>query len=193
MSESVLHKLITAASVKKGRFQHLIFRFSLQIDIHPVPPKAKGTRGRRETIKPLSGLDVDSLLSREKRQKISEKNAIPEFKQMLKDSSDDNVITDASNQMANIIRSLVKNSGTGAVTHSRAMENMKAFRDEMIALEMPEIYNDFFRDFKNKVMKGQLGGDEREFWRGLRGAKLGLIDKNACDYSEVTETEANEV
>jgi ATP-dependent DNA helicase 2 subunit 2 len=170
-----------------------LFNLVSKIDIHPVPPKAKGTRGRRETIKPLSGLDVDSLLSREKRQKISEKNAIPEFKQMLKESSDDNVITDASNQMSNIIRSLVKNSGTGAVTHSRAMENMKAFRDEMIALEMPEIYNDFFRDFKNKVMKGQLGGDEREFWRGLRGSKLGLIDKNACDYSEVTETEANEV
>jgi ATP-dependent DNA helicase 2 subunit 2 len=161
--------------------------------MHLVPPKAKGTRGRREIIKPLSGLDVDSLLSREKRQKISEKNAIPEFKQMLEDSSDDNAIADASNQMSHIIQSLVKNPGTGAVTYPRAMENMKVFRDEMIALEMPEIYNDFIRNFKNKLMKGQLGADQKEFWTSLRGPKLGLIDKNACDYSKITEKEANEV
>ena len=158
----------------------------------PVPPKAKGKRDRREIIAPHSGLDVDALLSREKRQKISSDNAIPEFKQMLAHPPDDKTIVDACNQMSGIIRDLVKNS-LGDSRYQQAMQNMREFRQQMISYEMPEIYNDFIRDLKSRVMKGQLEGDRREFWFHLRGMRLGLIDDNASEHSEVTEKEAQEV
>jgi ATP-dependent DNA helicase 2 subunit 2 len=158
-----------------------------------VPPNVKGTRGRRrEVIKPLSGLDVNSLLSREKREKISPDNTIPEFKQMLASPPDDNVIYDAAKQMADIIRMHISHS-TGESKYEEVVADMKVFREYMIEFEMPDIWNDFIRDFKKRVVKGELGGDRREFWQSLRGATLGLIDKSTLEISDVTETEANEV
>ncbi len=157
-----------------------------------VPAKVKGTRGRREVIKPLSGLDVDALLSREKREKISVENTIPEFKQMMSSPPDDNVIYDAARQMADIIRMHISHS-TGNSKYEEVTADMKVFRDYMVDFEMPDIWNDFIRDFKKRVGKGELGGDRREFWQSLRRAKLGLIDKNALEISDVTEKEANEV
>jgi ATP-dependent DNA helicase 2 subunit 2 len=157
-----------------------------------VPPKVKGTRGRREVIKPLSGLDVDSLLSREKREKISPDNTIPEFKQMLASPPDDNVIYDAARQIADIIRMHISHS-TGDSKYEEVMADMKVFREYMVDFEMPDIWNDFIRDFKKRAGKGELGGDRREFWQSLRGANLGLIDKKALEISDVTEKEANEV
>lgn len=157
-----------------------------------VPPKVKGKRGRRETTKPLSGLDVESLLNREKREKISPNNTIPEFKQMLDSPADDNVIYDAAKQMANIIRTHISNSIAG-VKEQEVKADMQVFREYMIEFEMPEIWNDFIRDFKKRVIKGELGGDRRDFWNSLRWINLGLIDKNALEISDVTEKEAKEV
>jgi ATP-dependent DNA helicase 2 subunit 2 len=157
-----------------------------------VPPKAKGTRGRREVIKPLSGLDVDSLLSREKRHKISPTNTIPEFKQMLARPPDDNVIYDAAKQIADIIRMHISQS-TGDSKDEEVKADMQVFREYMIDFEIPDIWNDFIRDFKKRVIKGELGGDRREFFNTLRQIKLGLIDKSALEISDVTEKEANEV
>jgi ATP-dependent DNA helicase 2 subunit 2 len=157
-----------------------------------VPPKVKGTRGRREALKPLSGLDVEALLNREKREKISPNNTIPEFKQMLASPADDNVVYDAAKQIANIIRMHITNS-TGNAKYEEVKADMKVFREFMIEFELPEIWNDFIRDFKQRVAKGDLGGDRRVFWNSLRWINLGLIDKEALEISDVTEKEANEV
>jgi len=160
-------------------------------DVKKVPPKVKGTRGRREVIKPLSGLDVDSLLSREKRHKISPINTIPEFKQMLASPADDNVIYDAAKQMVDIIRMHITQS-TGDSKFEEAKADMQVFRKYMIDFEMPAIWNDFIRDFKKRLIKGELGGDRREFFNTLRSVRLGLIDKSALEVSDVTEEEATE-
>jgi ATP-dependent DNA helicase 2 subunit 2 len=157
-----------------------------------VPPKVKGKRGRRDTSKPLSGLDVESLLNREKRERISPNNTIPEFKQMLDSPADDNVIYDAAKQMANIIRTHISNS-TGNTKEEEVKADMQVFREYMLEFEMPEVWNDFIRDFKKRVIKGELGGDRRDFWSSLRWINLGLIDKKALEISDVTEKEAAEV
>ena len=42
-------------------------------------------------------------------------------------------------------------------------------------------------------MKEELGGDRRELWWLIRRSKIGLIDRNQSDQSEVSEDEAKEV
>jgi ATP-dependent DNA helicase 2 subunit 2 len=157
-----------------------------------VSPKAKGSRRGKDTIKPLSGLDVLSLLNRENRQKISAENAIPEFKQMLSNTTDDNAVIDAANQMAEIVRRLVTES-TANLKYARAIENLKVLREQMLEFEMPEIYNAFMRDFKKRLVAEQLGGNRKEFWFDVMKARLGLIDKNALEISDVSGEDAQEV
>ncbi|KAF4629482.1 hypothetical protein G7Y89_g8662 [Cudoniella acicularis] len=174
-SASKLEKLVEAASVKR------------------VPPKKKGSRFKRDPIKPLSGLDVDSLLDRGRAQKISKENSIPDLKQILANTTSDSSIHDAAKQMSRIICDLVKDA-TGETGYDRAAENIKVLREELISLETPEIYNDFIRDLKHKILTGNLdgdrGGNRREFFLQLRNLGLGLIDHQTVEQSEVSAEEA---
>ncbi|KAL3423672.1 ku family dna [Phlyctema vagabunda] len=172
-SASYLQKLVQAADVKR------------------VAPKVKGKR-RKEHVAPLSGLDIDSLLGREKRQRISAENAIPEFKQLLASSDSDEVLEGAIDQMASIVRTLITKS-TGDSNDDRVSENMKIMRKESIAFDLVEKYNDFVSDLKSRLVKGDLGGDRREFWyKIVRGHKLGLIDKATTSTSTVSEDEVRQ-
>jgi ATP-dependent DNA helicase 2 subunit 2 len=159
---------------------------------YSVPPRAKGKRSR-DIAKPLSGLDVDSLLStREKRQKISKENAIPEFRQILESAEDFKTIEDASKQISNIIRSLITHS-VGDSGYARAIETLGVMRDELFALEEPKLYNDFISDLKKRLLAGDLGGDRRDFMWEIRKGKLGLIGQDKLDISDVTPAVALEV
>ncbi|KAH8664991.1 SPOC like C-terminal domain-containing protein [Tricladium varicosporioides] len=172
-AKSELGKLEKAALVKK------------------VPPKKKGGRFRREPIKPLSGLDVQSLLDRDRPKKITKENAIPELKHLLSKTTSDNDIQDAANQMSRIICEIVKDT-TGETGDDRALENIRVLREELMALETPEIYNDFMQEFKRKLLKGDLGGERKEFFLKLRFARLGLVDSDMLEHSEVSPEEAVE-
>lgn len=156
-----------------------------------MPPKAKGKR-QRETVKPISGLDVDALLGEPKKEPISAENAIPDFKRALNASDEVQQIADATKQMGAIVRSLVTDS-FGDSKYAQAMENIGAMREELTNLEEPGLYNSFVRDLKKSLLSGALGGDRRDFWFKLRWAKLGLIDKSQSEVSTVTPEEADEV
>ncbi len=159
-----------------------------------MPEKAKARRERQqETTKPLSGLDVNSLLNREKRHKISNENAIPEFKQMVNSAKEDNAIKDAIDQMSKIIKELITKSNVGDTGYAQAQEQTQVMRAESINYEMWKEYNDFIRDFKERMVNGELGGDRREFWFNLKNAKLGLIDQDTLEQSDVSGKEAREV
>lgn len=159
-------------------------------DVKKVPPKAKGRR-TRDVIKPLSGLDVDSLLSSEKRQSISPGNAIPEFKQMLATTEDASGIQNAASQLGEIVTDLITES-LGNGNYGRAQECMRVMREELRLLEEPGIWNSFVRDLKTKMLGEELGGDRREMWYHVRKLKLGLIDSSSCEVSDVDETTAEE-
>lgn len=111
---------------------------------------------------------------------------------MLASPADDNVVYDAAKQMANIIRMHITDS-LGNAKYEEVKAEMKVLREFMVEFEMPEIWNDFIRDFKKRVVKEELGGDRRTFWVSLRGINLGLIDKQVLEISDVTEKEAKEV
>ncbi|OTA60441.1 SPOC domain-like protein [Hypoxylon sp. EC38] len=164
--------------------------------VKKVPPKAKGRREKGHKPEPISGLDVDALLSQpqNKRKKIDPENVIPSFKQMVEYADEEHEIEDAAKQMGAITRSLITNS-LGDSGYDRAVENIGALRDMMEKMEMPALYNSFLRDLKKRLLSGELGGDRRELWWQMRGARatLGLIDKSVFEHSDVTTEEASEV
>ncbi|KAI0386091.1 ATP-dependent DNA helicase II subunit 2 [Hypomontagnella monticulosa] len=175
----------------KSRLEDLIS----EADVKKVPPKAKGRREKGHKPEPISGLDVDALLSQpeNKRRKIDSENAIPGFKQMVELAKEESEIEDAAKQMGTIIRSLVTDS-LGDSGYDRAIEDLGVFRDTMVRWEMPALYNSFLRDFKKRLLSGELGGDRRQLWWQMKGAKaaVGLIDQDVSEPSNVTPEEAIE-
>jgi ATP-dependent DNA helicase 2 subunit 2 len=161
-------------------------------DIKKVPPKVKGKR-KRETVKPISGLDVDALLGQAKRSKISPDNAIPEFKQALGAATEVKAIEEATKQMGEIVCNLVRESFAD-INYDRAAASMGVMREELIALEEPELYNKFLRDLKKKIHNKELNGDRLDVWRGkIIPGGLGLITDQESEVSSVTEAEAKKV
>lgn len=171
-------------------------------DALTVPEKVKGKRSRGESMKPSSGLDVDSLLDMglaRKKTKISKDNAIPEFKQTLNRlhaASKDEEIESAVIEMGEIIQSLIKES-MGDKNYARAQENLGVMREQCIEFEVPQLYNNILKDLKKQISSGVLGGDRREMWakyiRWPGNGQLGLITKYQCEASEVNFDEAEKV
>ncbi|CAL3964795.1 unnamed protein product [Diplocarpon coronariae] len=154
-----------------------------------VPPKKKGKRGERETVTPLSKLDIDALLLQNGRKKeVSRENAEAEFIQML-ENPDEPAIAKATNEMAGHIRYYLKTL-TGNNNFGKVFSLLKAFRNEMVELEFPGIYNNFLRDLKDEVANGDFG-DRREFWLQFRRSVCGLIVNELPD-TVVTVQEAEE-
>ena len=170
-----LEKLIAAADVKK------------------VPPKAQSRKRNRNEIKPLSGLDVGALLSSSnksnKKIKITRENPIPEFRQALDTAESEDAIRDAARQFSKIIETQIKDS-FGDIAYDKAVEELGTMRTEMIEMEEPEVYNEFVRSLKGKLLGEELGGDRREMWYAIRKSRLGLIGKGSSDKSRVDEDEA---
>lgn len=157
-----------------------------------VPPKVKGRKRDREAEKPLSGLDVDELLHREKRTRISPDNAIPEFKQTLASTENIEAVGDAVKQMSVIIENQIRHS-LGDANYDRVIEGLGVMREELVGYEEPVLYNNFIRQLKDKILKEELGGDRRELWWLIKRSRVGLIDNKLSERSEVTEQEAREV
>ncbi|KAH6624996.1 ATP-dependent DNA helicase II subunit 2 [Chaetomium sp. MPI-SDFR-AT-0129] len=174
-AKSEIDALIDAAEVKK------------------VPPKAQGRQGRKEAVKPLSGLDIDALLGESKRTTISTENAVPEFKQILATAEDDATIESAAKQMGEIVRKLIHDSFAD-LFYARAAENLRVMREELISLEVPGLYNKFLTGLKKSILSGELDGDRREMWfKHIVGGRLGLISQDESEVSEVTADEAKAV
>ncbi|KAM3077292.1 ATP-dependent DNA helicase yku80 [Clarireedia jacksonii] len=160
-------------------------------DLKKVPPKTKAKR-TRETIKPLSGLDVDAILGREKRQKtnITVDNAVPEFKQRISSTDSVDAIKKATKEMGEAVCTLITKS-TGNSKYGQAAEYMRTMRTELIELIEPDIYNNFLREFKVQIKTDALGDHRKEFWFDcVRKMKLGLIHKDEAENTSLTEEEA---
>ncbi|RMZ80226.1 hypothetical protein DV738_g2773, partial [Chaetothyriales sp. CBS 135597] len=165
-------------------------------DVKKVPAKVKGRRKYRETEKPISGLDIESLFRKEKANQgeqtsISKDNAIPDFKRALAAPETDVAIKAAFGQMSAIIEDWVQSS-FGDQNYDRAIEGLGVMRSEAVELEMPDLYNNVLSALKDKVVHDQLGGNRRDFWAKARWTKgLGLIDSQETDgVSTVSRNEA---
>ncbi|KAI9669246.1 MAG: ATP-dependent DNA helicase II subunit 2 [Trizodia sp. TS-e1964] len=167
----------------------ILEKLNKEAGLEKVPPKQKGRKRNREVDKPMSGLDVEQLLGRERRgAKISADNAVPEFKQMLATTEDPDGIADATRQMVVVVRDLVTKSVADS-SYGRVIECVGAMRAELLEFEEPKFFNDFLVDLKASLLRGDLGGDRRELWFELRRNRLGLITKRQSAISSVSEEE----
>lgn len=157
-----------------------------------VPPRTRGRKRYREAEKPLSGLDVDEILHAEKRNKISPNNAIPEFKQALDLTEGVEGVADLVKQMGTLVEDQIRHS-FGESNYGRVIEMLGVMKEELVAFEEPGLYNQFLRDLKKKILGEKLGGDRREMWWLVRKNRVGLIDKNLSNMSDLTEEEAKQV
>ena len=111
---------------------------------------------------------------------------------MLDAAEDPSTITDAVDQLASIIETLIRDS-FGDINYGRAIAGMDVMRKEMIELEEPALYDGFVRRLKTKILTGELGGDRREMWDEIRKNKLGLVEKKLSERSKIEDEEAREV
>ncbi|KAM0155016.1 hypothetical protein ACHAQE_006997 [Botrytis cinerea] len=155
-------------------------------DVKKVPAITKAKRNR-EVVKPISGLDVEALLGREKRQKITVENAIPEFKRALSSTDSTDSVVKVTREMGDTVRTLLKRS-TGDSTWGQAGEYLRTMRTELIELIEPDIYNNFIEKFKKQLQNGDF---DKYFWFDVvRKNKLGLIHGSEAENTERSEDEA---
>jgi len=158
-----------------------------------VPAKAQGKRWKKDTVKPLSGLDIDSLLGQSRKTAISRENAIPEFKQALATAADDATVESAVKQMGEIVRKLIQESFAD-LQYAQAAENLRVMRQELIDLEMPALYNKYLTNLKKSILSGELDGDRREMWfKHIIGGRLSLITQEESEVSGVAAEILKEV
>jgi len=172
------------------RSKEAVARLIRAADVKKVPPKLKGRRRYHEPETPLSGLDVEALLRKEKRSRISADNAVPEFKQALAATDDLDTVKDLLKQMIGIIENQIRDS-FGDANYDRVVEGLGVMREEMLGLEEPVLYNDALRQLKSKIMAEELGVNRKELWWRIRINKLGLIDHGQSPVSDVTQDEAD--
>lgn len=109
---------------------------------------------------------------------------------MIELAETDEEIHKATANMAKLVRQSLKSteSPNGNARYDGVITQMRAFREEMVEVDMGEIYNEFCRDLKKRIFNEEFG-DQRNFWAGFKFQKLGLIRGKD---SEVTEQEAGD-
>lgn len=153
----------------------------------------QGRRRNRNEVKPLSGLNVEALIGGDrKKAKISFQNAIPDFRQTVNTADSIEGMRDAAQQLGAVVETRIRDS-FGDIAYARALEEIGVMREEMIDLEEPDIYNDFARALKRKLLAEELGGNRKDFWWEFRKSRLGLIDKQTSEASKATEEDAKAV
>ncbi|KAI5304600.1 ATP-dependent DNA helicase II subunit 2 [Ascosphaera pollenicola] len=165
-SKGVLEKLIGIAEVKK------------------VPPRTKGRKREREAEKPLSGLDVESLLGK-RQKKLDPNNAIPEYIRSLFNAPDTSTFKEATDEFATIIENRIRTS-LGDQNYERAIEELAVMRKELIEYEEPDLYNETIYRLIEKIDGEQLNGDRKEMAYLIRKNKLGSIEADETGLSNVS-------
>lgn len=172
-SERQLEALMAAANVKK------------------IPPKVAGRR-KGDTIKPLSGLDVNSLLGdTDQRARVDPENSIPTFKHLLDNPPNENALQEVAEQMGAIIEKRIQDS-FGDLAYDQAIAEMTVMRQELIELEEGVLWNQFIRSLKARLLGNKLGEGRDEMWWQIRKARLGLQEGKVPGDRVVTADDARD-
>ena len=94
--------------------------------------------------------------------------------------------------MGTLIENQIRHS-LGDSNYDRVIEWLGVMKVELVAFEEPDLYNEVLRGLKDKILDETLGGDRREMWWLIRKNRVGLIDQNLSNKSEITEQESREV
>ena len=168
-------------------------------NVKPVDKRKKARMRDRVPEKPLSGLDIDALLSKTRptvkgKTRIDPADAKSTFIQFIQSQPDDMAfVEDVIKQMQSIIDNLVRKS-FGDKNYAQVIGLLKTLREELVGLEIPKLYNDILKQLKEKLHSEKLGTNRGELWTQIRrDINIGLITKDELDgVSHVTKEEAEE-
>ena len=127
--------------------------------------------------------------SKKRKPPITPQNAIPEFRQALDATESVADIKDAAKRFGEIIEQHIRDS-FGGIHDGRVIVELSLFREEMIQLEEPKVWNEFANTLKNELLDGKFGGDRTDLWREISKNNLGLIEKKVSGISDVGDEEA---
>ena len=111
---------------------------------------------------------------------------------MLDDTESAADIYNAATQLGEIIQEQIRTS-FGDINYARAIEEMDVMRKELIELEEPQVWNEWIKKLKGRVLRGELGGDRREMWAEIRKHNLGLVSRKENVIAGVGEDESRTV
>ncbi|XP_071110687.1 X-ray repair cross-complementing protein 5-like [Haliotis cracherodii] len=106
--------------------------------------------------------------------------------QALISRKDEDMFEEACKQMQKRVEQIVTDS-FGTQFYGKAMECLKALRQECIKKQEAKVYNDFMTKYKDKL----IGKGKRDFWDQIVQDKQALITKMECEDGGVSKEEAN--
>ncbi|XP_038052595.1 X-ray repair cross-complementing protein 5-like [Patiria miniata] len=109
---------------------------------------------------------------------------VGDFNTMISQKDQDR-FTQASDQMQNRIRQLVRDS-FGSQFFSKAMDCLKTLRAASIQLHEPDLFNNFLRKLKDELKEIF----KTDFWSQIISEKITLIDSSESNESTVPKAEA---
>ncbi|KAK3726182.1 hypothetical protein RRG08_031509 [Elysia crispata] len=110
---------------------------------------------------------------------------LEDFKSLL-DRKDPDMIEEAYKQMQKRIQQVVGDS-FGQQFYGKAMDCLKALRQNCIAKSKPNDYNKFIKTYKDTL----IASGRRDFWDLIVKDQQSLISKLECEDSGVTKQEAD--
>ena len=178
-------------------------------NVRAVPPKSqyKRTKEGDESVRPISGLDVDSLLkkgealsegakrSRKNSTKssvvIGNRNPAEDFEKALDDGIQ---VVEAFEQLGEVIRQLVTDS-LADTSYETASDALQAMRSQAIIWNESNLYNSYMDAFKSDLLADKLGGPRRDLWGKIVDLHIGLVSQTEAEDDAVIVTDdlANEV
>ncbi|XP_071804212.1 X-ray repair cross-complementing protein 5-like isoform X1 [Asterias amurensis] len=116
--------------------------------------------------------------------KIGTVDPIGDFKAMIS-QKDEHHVKQASEQMQDGISKLIHDS-FGSQFYSKAMDCLKVFRQELIKLQKPCVFNDYMRRLKDELKENS----KMDFFELIQSERIKLIDASESSQSKVSIAEA---
>jgi ATP-dependent DNA helicase 2 subunit 2 len=169
-----LYKLERVVKKKEGQTGDAMFQDN---DVDGAPP-AKKIKADDDLGGGMAGL------SKARVTEVGTVAPVDDFRSMIANRDEDKFELACSQMQKRIIQ--IVTDSFGSQFYSKAMDCLKALRDECIKNVEPKQFNDYLRVLKDKLSeKGR-----KDFWSDISKEKISLITKLECEESHVTKEEA---
>lgn len=173
-----------AKVVKKAKDQGeaaAVWKQTSDLDLDAEAPPAKKPRmGEEEADFSMASLARGEVTE------VGTLDPVSDYRTLIGRKDIDN-FDDASKQLQQVVLKLVKES-FGDTYYGKAMDCVKALREEAVRHSETEMFNSFLRELKNDL----IGTRYSPFWDKVVSEEVTLISSSECSDSSVTQDEAKQ-
>lgn len=105
---------------------------------------------------------------------------------MLDTADSPAAIRSAVEELGAVVEKQIRDS-FGDSLYGQAIEEMRVMREEMVEVEEVGVWNEWLRGVKGRLVRGELGGERRDFWWEVRRERLGLVVGGGVGEEEAKE------